>query len=75
MKRVGLLFRQAGIQPLATLERASEVGGVWQVNQYPGCACDVPAHLYSYADEDDVVQWTHFYPSQAGGSQLIKASV
>ncbi len=30
------------------LEKASEVGGVWRENTYPGCACDVPSTFYSY---------------------------
>ena len=25
------------------------LGGTWWANTYPGCACDVPAHLYSYS--------------------------
>src|SRR5215813_6602058 len=29
------------------LEKAGEVGGTWRDNSYPGCACDVPSHLYS----------------------------
>ncbi|MFM9045390.1 MAG: flavin-containing monooxygenase, partial [Solirubrobacterales bacterium] len=37
----------AGHQDLVLLERASEVGGTWRDNTYPGCACDVPSHLYS----------------------------
>jgi cation diffusion facilitator CzcD-associated flavoprotein CzcO len=31
------------------LERASELGGTWRDNSYPGCACDVPSHLYSFS--------------------------
>ena len=31
------------------LERAGEVGGTWRDNTYPGCACDVPSHLYSFS--------------------------
>ncbi|KAL5340332.1 hypothetical protein BJX70DRAFT_396840 [Aspergillus crustosus] len=30
-------------------EKAEEVGGTWWYNTYPGCACDVPSHLYSYS--------------------------
>jgi cation diffusion facilitator CzcD-associated flavoprotein CzcO len=33
------------------VERGSEVGGTWRVNTYPGAACDVPSHLYSYSFE------------------------
>jgi cation diffusion facilitator CzcD-associated flavoprotein CzcO len=29
-------------------ERGDEVGGVWRENTYPGAACDVPSHLYSF---------------------------
>ncbi|KAF2800321.1 flavin-binding monooxygenase-like protein [Melanomma pulvis-pyrius CBS 109.77] len=29
-------------------EKNSDVGGTWFENRYPGCACDVPSHNYSY---------------------------
>ncbi|MDQ1695108.1 MAG: hypothetical protein QOJ03_461 [Frankiaceae bacterium] len=31
------------------LEKADDVGGTWLANQYPGCRCDVPSHLYSFS--------------------------
>ena len=31
------------------LERANDLGGTWRDNTYPGCACDVPSHLYSFS--------------------------
>jgi cation diffusion facilitator CzcD-associated flavoprotein CzcO len=33
------------------LEKADEIGGTWRDNRYPGCECDVPAHLYSFSFE------------------------
>ncbi len=39
--------REAGIGPLAIIEKADDVGGTWRENTYPGAACDVPSHLYS----------------------------
>jgi cation diffusion facilitator CzcD-associated flavoprotein CzcO len=33
------------------LEKADSVGGTWRENTYPGCACDVPSHLYSFSFE------------------------
>lgn len=42
-------LRRAGITDFVILERASELGGTWRDNTYPGCACDVPSHLYSYS--------------------------
>jgi hypothetical protein len=29
------------------IDRASEVGGVWRDNDYPGAAVEIPSHLYS----------------------------
>ena len=45
----GIKLREAGIRDLAILERAASVGGTWRDNTYPGCACDVPSHLYSFS--------------------------
>ncbi|MEU0115553.1 NAD(P)/FAD-dependent oxidoreductase [Streptomyces bobili] len=42
-------LRQEGITDFVVLERASGVGGTWRDNSYPGCACDVPSHLYSFS--------------------------
>jgi cation diffusion facilitator CzcD-associated flavoprotein CzcO len=42
-------LRRAGVAEIAVLERGADVGGVWQHNTYPGAACDVPSHLYSYS--------------------------
>ncbi len=42
-------LRQAGVRDLALFERADELGGTWRDNAYPGCACDVPSHLYSFS--------------------------
>ncbi|MHB8509281.1 MAG: flavin-containing monooxygenase [Candidatus Dormibacteria bacterium] len=38
-----------GWRELVVLERGAEVGGTWRDNTYPGCACDVPSHLYSFS--------------------------
>jgi cation diffusion facilitator CzcD-associated flavoprotein CzcO len=42
-------LREAGIHDFVILERAPELGGTWRDNHYPGCACDVPSHLYSFS--------------------------
>ena len=44
---VGL--RQQGQEDFVILERRDRVGGVWRANTYPGIACDVPSHLYSFS--------------------------
>lgn len=40
-----------GFREVTVLERASEPGGVWRDNTYPGAACDVPSPLYSFSHE------------------------
>jgi cation diffusion facilitator CzcD-associated flavoprotein CzcO len=45
------------------LERADEVGGTWTANTYPGCACDVPSHLYSFSFAPNP-DWSHTYSRQ-----------
>src|SRR5579875_426074 len=42
-------LREHGVSDLTLLERSAQLGGTWQYNTYPGCACDVPSHLYSYS--------------------------
>jgi cation diffusion facilitator CzcD-associated flavoprotein CzcO len=42
-------LRRAGLTDFVILERSSAIGGTWRDNAYPGCACDVPSHLYSYS--------------------------
>ncbi|MFL5563442.1 MAG: flavin-containing monooxygenase [Gemmatimonadaceae bacterium] len=42
-------LRRAGMNDFVILERAADVGGTWRDNSYPGCACDVESHLYSFS--------------------------
>ncbi len=46
---LAIRLKQRGIADFVVLERASDVGGTWRDNTYPGCACDVPSHLYSFS--------------------------
>jgi cation diffusion facilitator CzcD-associated flavoprotein CzcO len=46
---MGIRLRQAGIEDFTIFERAETVGGVWRANTYPGAACDIPSHLYSFS--------------------------
>ncbi|AKU15505.1 flavin-containing monooxygenase [Luteipulveratus mongoliensis] len=48
---MAIALKAAGRDDFAILEKADEVGGTWRENRYPGCECDVPAHLYSYSFE------------------------
>jgi len=42
-------LRRHGITGVKILERAPDLGGTWFYNSYPGAACDVPSHLYSFS--------------------------
>src|SRR5689334_9722336 len=57
-------LRRHGINAVTILERAPDLGGTWFYNSYPGAACDVPSHLYSfsYAQRRD---WTRLCSPQA----------
>lgn len=40
---------EAGLTDFTVYEKGDSVGGTWRENTYPGLACDVPSHLYSYS--------------------------
>jgi cation diffusion facilitator CzcD-associated flavoprotein CzcO len=46
------------------LERGSDVGGVWRENAYPGAACDIPSHLYSFSFAPEH-RWSRRFAPQA----------
>ncbi|MGB3485816.1 MAG: NAD(P)/FAD-dependent oxidoreductase [Mycobacterium sp.] len=45
------------------LEKADDIGGTWRDNIYPGCACDVPSHLYSFSFEPKP-DWSRMFSPQ-----------
>lgn len=45
----GVRLRQQGFPDFLIFDQADDIGGTWRDNTYPGCACDVPSHLYSYS--------------------------
>jgi len=51
---------QAGIRSFTIIERADEIGGTWRDNTYPGAACDVPSHVYSFSFEQNP-NWSRVY--------------
>jgi cation diffusion facilitator CzcD-associated flavoprotein CzcO len=60
-------LKRAGIHSFTMFERAEEVGGTWRDNTYPGAACDVPSHVYSFSFEPNP-HWSR----QFAGSQEIQ---
>ncbi|WP_439638517.1 flavin-containing monooxygenase [Nevskia sp.] len=60
---MAIKLREAGIEDFQILERGSDVGGTWRDNHYPGCACDVQSHLYSFSFEPNP-DWTRMFARQ-----------
>jgi cation diffusion facilitator CzcD-associated flavoprotein CzcO/acetyl esterase/lipase len=46
---MGAKLRAAGMSDFTILEKASDIGGTWRENTYPGLSCDVPSRFYSYS--------------------------
>jgi len=62
---LGLAVRllQNGERNWLILEQGSDIGGTWRVNHYPGAACDVPSHLYSFSFAPNP-NWSHKFARQ-----------
>ncbi|TAL23422.1 MAG: NAD(P)/FAD-dependent oxidoreductase [Aquabacterium sp.] len=60
---MGVQLKRAGFDDFLILERAGGVGGTWRDNRYPGCACDVQSHLYSFSFEPNP-GWSRMFPTQ-----------
>ncbi|MGE7956094.1 flavin-containing monooxygenase [Pseudomonas sp. NPDC089530] len=61
---MGIALRKAGVGRFIILEKGQDVGGVWRDNRYPGAACDVPSHLYSFSFEPNP-HWSRVFAPQA----------
>jgi cation diffusion facilitator CzcD-associated flavoprotein CzcO len=55
---LAIKLREAGINDITILEKADKLGGTWRENTYPGLACDVPAHMYTYSFQGNP-EWEH----------------
>jgi len=51
-------LRKAGYEDFVLYEKADRLGGTWRENTYPGIACDVPSHFYSYSFAPNP-EWSH----------------
>ncbi|CAN5517717.1 NAD(P)/FAD-dependent oxidoreductase [soil metagenome] len=59
---VALKLNEAGYRNFTVYERATDVGGTWFHNTYPGAACDAPSHIYSYSFAQQVDWSRRFAP-------------
>ncbi|MGJ6125360.1 NAD(P)/FAD-dependent oxidoreductase [Mycolicibacterium sp. Y3] len=62
---MGIALQKQGFKgdDFLILEKADEIGGTWRDNTYPGCACDIPSHMYSFSFEPKP-DWTHMWSFQ-----------
>ncbi len=60
---MAIKLRQAGVDDFVVIEKADSVAGTWRENTYPGCACDVPSHMYSFSFEPNP-DWSEMYAPQ-----------
>lgn len=71
---MAIQLKKAGVDDFVIFEAAAEVGGTWRDNTYPGCACDVPSHLYSFSFERRG-DWSRAFSGQAEILEYIRGCV
>jgi cyclohexanone monooxygenase len=60
---LGIFLRKAGFREFTIFDREDGVGGTWRINTYPGLACDVKSHLYSYSFDLNA-NWSRLWSGQ-----------
>lgn len=61
---MGTTLAREGERTFVILERANDVGGTWRDNDYPGAACDIQSHLYSFSFHPNP-DWSRVYADQS----------
>lgn len=76
-----------GLRDITVLERAHDLGGTWLYNDYPGSACDVPSHLYSFSyaqrrdwsrlcsPQQEILDYLHEVAHDHGVDELVETGV
>lgn len=60
---LGIFLKKAGFHDFTIFDREDGVGGTWRINTYPGLACDVKSHLYSYSFDLNA-DWSRLWAGQ-----------
>ncbi|TXI61123.1 flavin-containing monooxygenase [Mycolicibacterium mageritense] len=60
---LGIFLKKAGFADFTIFDREDGVGGTWRINTYPGLACDVKSHLYSYSFDLNA-EWSRLWSGQ-----------
>jgi cation diffusion facilitator CzcD-associated flavoprotein CzcO len=64
-------LQQHGEPDFLVVDKGTGVGGTWRDNTYPGAACDVPSHLYSYSFALNP-DWSRSFSKQGEIQQYIQ---
>ena len=67
-------LKRAGVPTFTVLEKATDVGGTWRDNRYPGLRCDVPSAFYQYSFHPNP-DWSHWLSSGAQIHNYIRTVV
>ncbi|MFI6451367.1 flavin-containing monooxygenase [Streptosporangium amethystogenes] len=71
---MAIKLKEAGYHDFVILEKAGDLGGTWRDNTYPGCACDVPSHMYSFSYELNS-GWSRMFAPQTEIWDYLRACV
>ncbi|HVY14695.1 MAG TPA: NAD(P)/FAD-dependent oxidoreductase [Rhodopila sp.] len=71
---MAIRLKQQGRTDFLVFEQADDIGGTWRDNHYPGCACDIPASLYSFSFATNG-RWSRRYPTQPEILAYLRACV
>src|SRR5258708_16829586 len=64
----------AGTTSFLVIEKADDIGGTWYANRYPGCACDIPSHLYSFSFDRNP-EWSRMFSGREEIQNYLKSCV
>src|SRR5258708_20523209 len=71
---MGIKLLEAGMKSFLIIEKSEDIGGTWWDNRYPGCACDIPSHPYSFSFAPST-EWSRMYPGQQEIHDYLKRCV
>ena len=69
---VAMRLLKAGFTDFRIYEKDGDLGGTWRINTYPGIACDVPSHYYTYQNEPNGA-WSARLPQGAEIHQYLQS--
>jgi cation diffusion facilitator CzcD-associated flavoprotein CzcO len=69
---MAIKLRQARMESFLLIEKGDDIGGTWHENRYPGCACDIPSHLYCFSFDLNP-EWNRMYAGHAEIWEYLKS--